>query len=110
MNNIFLAVFVWVFVSLGVSLAGGDKVLPAYQAGVKSALGSAGGNRVELEKALSEVPDHQSKAMQFLIAHMPASDAKQVKASLLLNNVAWAYKARESFLLGQRSARGCFFQ
>jgi len=81
----------------GVAEAEAHALLPEYKAGVESVLKTAGENRAELAKALEEVPAAQSKAMQFLIAHMPESDAKQVKAELLLNNVAWAYKARESF-------------
>ena len=73
------------------------KALPEYKQALGSVLKKAGGNRAELLKALNEVPESQRKAMQFLVAHMPASDARRMKAKLLLNNVAWAYKARETF-------------
>jgi len=109
MNKRLVVVILWLVASVTTVWGVGDEVLPAYQAGVASALGVAGGNRAELEKALSEVPKIHSKAMQFLIAHMPASDAKQVKASLLLNNVAWAYKARESFPWAKEVPEDVFF-
>lgn len=84
-----------------IALLGGASVMAQeslpYETEVKSMLEQAGDNREELEKALSKSPKSQSKAMRFLIAYMPESDAKTVKADFLLNNVKWAYKARETF-------------
>lgn len=95
--------------SLGSVVAGDEGLLPEYKAGVESVLEKAGGNRAELIKALKEVPSDQRKAMQFLIAYMPESDARQMKAGLLLNNVAWAYKAREAFPWAKEIPEDVFF-
>ena len=74
-----------------------DSTSPAYASEIASTLAAAGSNRDELAKALKLVAPEQSQAMQFLIAHMPESDAKSVDAHLLLENVTWAYKARAAF-------------
>ena len=96
-------------IGLSAVVAGDEGLLPEYKAGVESVLEKAGENRAELAKALKEVPSDQRKAMQFLIAYMPESDAKQVKAELLLNNVAWAYKAREAFPWAREVPEDVFF-
>lgn len=72
-------------------------VLEEYREDVEKSLVAAGENRGELEKALKDVPAGQAKGMQFLIAYMPAVDARSLKADFLLKNVALAYKARETF-------------
>lgn len=77
--------------------AGDFEALPEYAEALNKVLRKAGGNRVELVKALKQVPKEQGKGMQFLIAYMPERDCKSLKAEFLLNNVAWAYKAREEF-------------
>lgn len=101
--------FLFLISGAGAVQADEYKALPEYQQALESVLKKAGGNRAELVKALSEVPEDQSKAMQFLLAHMPASDARQVKAKLLLNNVAWAYKARETFPWAKQVPEDIFF-
>ena len=95
--------------SVLVAVAGDYEVLPEYRVAVESVLEKAGDNKPELVKALTEVSEKESKAMQFLIAYMPESDAKQVKAELLLNNVAWAYKARETFPWAKAVPEDVFF-
>ena len=64
-------------------------------ADVEQALTSAGSNRAELEKALDTVPLEQRKGMAFLVANMPESDLKSLKADFLLSNCELAYKARK---------------
>lgn len=61
------------------------------------ALEKAGENRVELEKALAETPQEQKEGMAFLIAYMPERDLKELKADFLLENTAYAYKARNQY-------------
>ena len=85
------------------------KALPEYQPTIEKALATAGENRAELTKALESVPANQSKAMQFLISYMPESDWKTIKADLLLKNVAWAYKARETFPWAKSVPEDVFF-
>ncbi len=61
---------------------------------VEPALAKATDNRPELEKALAGVPKDQRPGMTFLIANMPTSDLKSLKAEFLLTNSELAYKAR----------------
>ncbi|MCC8173062.1 MAG: transglutaminase-like domain-containing protein [Odoribacter sp.] len=64
---------------------------------LKTAFEKAGENRSELEKALAETPKDQKKGMAFLIAYMPDRDLKELHADFLLENVEYAYKAKEEF-------------
>ena len=98
------------FSSLVFSWAGiNTPIHPEYKKQVETTLSKSGENRSELIKALNEVPKNHRKAMEFLIAYMPASDATSVKASLLLNNVEWAYKARETFPWAKEVPEDVFF-
>lgn len=68
-----------------------------YHCLLDQALEKAGENRVELEKALVEAPLEQKEGMAFLIAYMPERDLKELKADFLLENTAYAYKARNQY-------------
>lgn len=57
----------------------------------------ADSNREQLETALKRVPDGQRAGMEFLIAHMPAEDSRLLSAEYLLENVEYAYRARNQF-------------
>ncbi len=61
------------------------------------ALVKAGENRTELEKALQEAPKEQKEGVAFLVAYMPERDLKELTAGFLLENTAYAYKAREQY-------------
>jgi hypothetical protein len=61
---------------------------------IEQALGKAKGNRVELEKALADVPRAQRPGLAFLVANMPDGDLISLKAHFLLTNTRLAYKAR----------------
>ncbi len=78
---------------LGLPSAAGSE-LPAE---VLATLDRAGANRVQLETALERVPDSERAGLEFLIAHMPDRDARDLSAEFLLENVEYAYRAwRES--------------
>lgn len=62
---------------------------------VEQSLARAGGNRTELETALNRAPKSQRTGMAFLVANMPETDLKSLKADFLLSNADLAYKARE---------------
>jgi len=94
---------------MNTAVAAEFKPLPEYKEMLEKVLIKAGENRSELMKALTEVPPAQSKAMQFLIAYMPECDARKLKAEFLLNNVAWAYKARETFPWAKEVPEDVFF-
>ena len=60
---------------------------------VAQALKAAGDNKVELERALSEIEAEYKKGMEFLIQNMPEQDSRTLKADFLLENVRLAYQA-----------------
>lgn len=61
------------------------------------ALAKSGENRPELEKALATAPDEEKEGIAFLIAYMPERDLQELKADFLLENTAYAYKARHQY-------------
>ena len=65
------------------------------ESSIEKTLTDAGKNRVELEKALAKVSDQCRPGLEFLIANMPAEDAKKLSADFLLKNTKLAYEARE---------------
>lgn len=68
-----------------------------YHALIDRTIATAGDNAKELKKALKEVPRNEREGMAFLISYMPERDAKTLSAAFLLENVAYAYKARTEF-------------
>ncbi len=67
-----------------------------WPAPVDAALALAGDNRKELDQALGKVPEAQREAMGFLIANMPETDLRSLKADFLLSHVARSTEAFES--------------
>lgn len=68
-----------------------------YHARLDQALAKAEKNAVELEKALHTAPAEQKEGIAFLISYMPERDLRTLKADFLLENTAYAYKARAQF-------------
>ena len=68
-----------------------------YHTLLDSAFVKAGNNAPELQKALADTPEEQKEGMAFLISYMPESDLNSLKADFLLENVEYAYKAREKY-------------
>ncbi|WP_372651977.1 transglutaminase family protein [Draconibacterium sp.] len=68
-----------------------------YHSLLDSALIKAGDNAAELEKALAESSKKQKEGMAFLISYMPECDLTTLTADFLLENVDYAYKAREKY-------------
>lgn len=68
---------------------------------VEQSLAKAKDNRPELEKALASVPKDQREGMAFIIANMPSSDLRSLKADFLLTNSQLAYKARNEVPWGK---------
>ena len=64
---------------------------------VEEALARAKENRPEIVKALNGVPMDQRNGMVFLVANMPDSDLKSLRADFLLENLDLAYKVRQQF-------------
>jgi hypothetical protein len=65
---------------------------------VAETLKNAGENREELIKFLTRVDPVYKKGASFLLAFMPYVDAVEIKAEVLLDNINYAYKAKEEFL------------
>ncbi|MBT3244283.1 MAG: transglutaminase domain-containing protein [Bacteroidetes bacterium] len=61
------------------------------------AIEQAGDNAEEIKKAISESPAEQKEGMAFLISYMPERDLTSLGADFLLENVEYAYRAREEF-------------
>lgn len=73
------------------------------------ALATAGNNAIELQTALEKAPAEQKEGMAFLISYMPERDLKELKADFLLENSAYAYKAREQFSWAKQIPDSIFF-
>ena len=82
--------FAWVGWLLAL-LLGGSRLLALDSPSLAVALEAAGTNRVELQRALDQVPADQRPGMEFLIQHMPAIDRATLTADYLLENVALGY-------------------
>jgi hypothetical protein len=54
-------------------------------------LSKSGANRIELLKALRQVPIGQREGIQFLVENMPLEDLQSIKAVFLLENLAMTY-------------------
>lgn len=54
-------------------------------------LSKSGDNRIELLKALRQVPEGQREGIQFLVENMPLQDLQSIKAVFLLDNLAMTY-------------------
>lgn len=92
-----LVLLLWVACLFG---CGGHRVpgvSDEYQDLLSKAFSKAGENRVELRKALDTCDALCRNGMAFLIAYMPERDLKTLKAGFLVNNVEYAYAARERF-------------
>lgn len=76
---------------------------------LQAALNKAGENAAELKKAIEQAPAEQRKGMVFLIAYMPDKDLRALKADFLLENVKWAYAAREKFPWAKKVPEDIFF-
>lgn len=93
-DYLLLFLVVCLFACSGNKYAGVPK---KYHGLLDQAMVKAGENATELNKALTDAPAGQKEGMAFLIAYMPERDLKELKAEFLLENTAYAYKAREEF-------------
>jgi hypothetical protein len=83
----------WLLLALPLSESRGGNLDSVYAA--------AGSNARQLKLALSRLPSKQRPAAEFLLSNMPAVDLAQMPASVLEENVALAFRARESLLWGE---------
>lgn len=95
MNRFFIiALFMVALISCQTKYPG---VPEEYHTLLDSAFVKANENAAELQMALSETPEGQKEGMAFLISYMPENDLTSLKADFLLENVEYAYKAREKY-------------
>lgn len=80
----------------------------AYHELLDSALARAGNNAASLRQALATVPEQQAEGLAFLIAYMPERDLTTLSADFLLENVEYAYRARERFPWGTKIPKEVF--
>ncbi len=89
MKRFLIPIFAIVTAVLAAAAEHGGKWWPST---TETALATAGGNRAEMTKALTEVPVEQREGMQFLMENMPLVDLSSLKADFLLTHVAQSYK------------------
>ncbi|WP_430812179.1 MULTISPECIES: transglutaminase-like domain-containing protein [unclassified Carboxylicivirga] len=106
LKKIILALFV--VLSLG-SCSKYQGVPQQYHSLLDAAIETADQNAPEIEKALKAAPKGQQEAVAFLIAYMPAHDLKTLSADFILENTAYAFKAREQFAWAQEVPDSVFF-
>ena len=80
-----------------------------YRAKLDIALNAAGDNSEQLIKALEGVPRRQREAMAFLISYMPERDLTSLTAEILIDNVTYAFKAKEKFPWARNLPKDIFF-
>lgn len=69
----------------------------SYHSLLDSALKRSGENAEELKKALNDSPKDQREGMAYLISYMPERDLTTLKSGFLLENLEYAYKARNKY-------------
>ena len=68
-----------------------------YHTLLDSAMNKAGEHSSELNKALLGVDEEEREGMAYLIAYMPEHDLKTISSQLLIDNVKYAYLARNQY-------------
>ena len=92
------------------SLIDAVNMLPVkYRPGAVKALGAAEKNQGELIKAIVKCPAAHREAMAFLLVNMPPDDLTSLKADFLLDNVDYAYRARQAVPWGKALPDELFF-
>ena len=91
----------FIIIALAAFLSGCQSKYPgvpeAYHLLLDTAFSQAGSNKAELEKALALTPEEQKEGMAYLISYMPVRDLTSLTAEFLLENVDYAYKARNKY-------------
>lgn len=80
-----------------------------YWSELNSAFQKAGGNALELKQALNNTPVNQKEGMAFLISNMPQRDLESLTSTFLLENVDYAYRAREKYPWARQVPDSIFF-
>lgn len=97
MRNFLKSLALFALVMMGACSNPYPDVPKKYHALLDSAFVKAGDHGEELRKALAGVPAEQKEGMAYLIAYMPDHDLNSLSSSLLIDNVTYAYRARQEF-------------
>lgn len=93
-KTLFLLVITILAISCQNKYPGVDK---KYESLLDIAFENAGEHAFVLQEALAATPKEQKEGMAFLISYMPKRDLTSLSSEFLLENVEYAYKAREEF-------------
>ncbi len=80
-----------------------------YYPGLNIAFHKAGANVLELKQALNNTPVDQKEGMAFLIINMPQRDLESLTSEFLLENVDYAYRARNRYSWAKEVPDSIFF-
>jgi hypothetical protein len=104
LRNIFIFL-----VLIGLASCGGNNSPKTQAEYLEQVLENANENKAELEKAIEKASANQKEAIKFLIAYMPERDAKTLKAEFLLENLEWAYKAKNELAWAKNVPDSIFY-
>jgi hypothetical protein len=79
-----------------------------YRARVEKQLSAAGANAPKLRAAIHACPADQRSGLAFLLANMPERDLQSLSDEFLLENLAYAYRARAEVPWGKAIAEELF--
>ena len=86
-----------------------DSISKEYHKKLNKALKKSGENRKQLIKAIKNISPEQRDAMAFLISYMPEHDLISITSAILIDNVTYAFKAKEKFSWCQTLHDSIFF-
>jgi transglutaminase-like putative cysteine protease len=87
-----------IFISLVLACGSEYPGIPVkYHSLLDSALNNAGNNSQVLKRVLDKARKGEREAAAFLIAYMPEKDLDTLSEKFILDQVEWAYKARNEF-------------
>jgi len=93
-KNVFFILVAIFFIQCQTKYPGVPK---SYEKLLDVAFEKADSNALEMMNAIAQTPNDQKEGMAFLISYMPEIDLKSLSAEYLLENVEYAYKAKEKF-------------
>ncbi|WP_068472211.1 transglutaminase-like domain-containing protein [Saccharicrinis aurantiacus] len=80
-----------------------------YSEPIQNALAQSGNNAHELEMALANFKGEQKEALEFLIQYMPKHDLEELSAEYLIENIKYAYIARNDYAWAKNLDKDIFF-
>ena len=81
-----------------------------HRAAVQKQLAAAGENAAQLRQAIQKVAPEQIESLVFLLVNMPERDVKTLTSDYLLNNIAYAARARQANSWSRALPEELFFE